>query len=136
MIVAIRKEPDNSIYIDKNIYNDERFTKEELSQSPYNYNFINVDQHYSDCEGSDFNDDFTFNIEKYNARKRQVKSENRITEIQTRLNELSQDLIQMECGAIFEDEEERIREFQDLHNELRKLLGKEPRVYNLGDVNG
>ena len=53
----------------------------------------------------------------------------RIYEIQARLNQLSQDFVQMLCGAIFEDETERKEEFRSLHNELRELLGKEERIY-------
>lgn len=55
--------------------------------------------------------------------------EKRIFEIRERLNSLTQDFIQMQCGAIFEDEAERKIEFQKLHNELRELLGQEPRRY-------
>ena len=54
---------------------------------------------------------------------------NRTYEIQARLNELTQDFTQMQCGAVFEDADERVAEFQTLHNELRTLLGKEPREY-------
>ena len=53
----------------------------------------------------------------------------RIYKIQARLNELTQDFTQMQCGAVFEDADARIKEFQTLHNELRTLLGKEPREY-------
>lgn len=53
----------------------------------------------------------------------------RISEIKPRLSQLSQDLIQAQAGAVFEDLEERKVEFQTLHNELRVLLGKEPREY-------
>lgn len=53
----------------------------------------------------------------------------RINEIQTRLNELSQDFIQADLGAVFDDLEQRQEEFKSLHNELRSLLGKEPRTY-------
>lgn len=57
------------------------------------------------------------------------RDEERIIEIQERLTNLSQDIIQMQAGAVFDDEEDRIKEFQDLHNELRQLLGKAPRIY-------
>ena len=58
------------------------------------------------------------------------QKQSRISEIQTRLNELSQDFIQAEIGAIFDDLDARKQEFKSLHNELRSLLGKEPRIYN------
>jgi hypothetical protein len=49
--------------------------------------------------------------------------------IKNRLNELSEDIIQYQCGALIMDIDERKREFAALHNELRNILGKEPRVY-------
>ena len=83
MFIAIRKEPNGSLYIDKDIYSrtqevqDENgnittqplFTDEELAQPPYNYTKVEIDDVYSDCQASDFNDDLTFNVDKYNARK-------------------------------------------------------------------
>lgn len=58
-----------------------------------------------------------------------AKKQNRILEIKHRLEQLSQDLIQAQAGAVFEDLAERKLEFQTLHNELRTLLGKLPRKY-------
>ena len=37
------------------------------------------------------------------------------------------------CGAVIDDFEERKLEFQELHNELRVLEGKEERVYVEGE---
>lgn len=55
--------------------------------------------------------------------------ERRIAEIKLRLSQLSEDFVQSWAGAHIADIEARKREFADLHNELRGLLGKEPRVY-------
>ena len=142
MFIAV-KILNNYIYIDKDIYSrthevqDENgnieivpvFTDEELSQPPYNYTKVEIDDKYSDCQASDFDEDLTFNLDKYNARKQKEKGLARIAEIKPRLEQLSQDLIQAQAGAVFEDLEERKAEFQELHNELRTLLGKEPREY-------
>ena len=57
------------------------------------------------------------------------KTQSRIKNITVRLNSLSQDLIQAQAGAVFDDIEERKQEFQTLHNELRALMGKTPRNY-------
>lgn len=192
MIIAIRKEPNGSLYMDKNIYsktetlkltlaeyiefkkenpilehtykevkelvetptivfneethltetktervlvhfvyvNKRVFTDEQLAKPPYNYTKVEIDDMYSDCQASDFNEDFTFSIEKYNLRKQKEKDLVRIAEIKPRLEQLSQDLIQAQAGAVFEDLEERKTEFQILHNTLRSLEGKEPREYN------
>lgn len=53
----------------------------------------------------------------------------RIAEIKVELNNLSQDFIQAEIGAVFNDLDARKERFRVLHNELRQLLGKEPRNY-------
>lgn len=53
----------------------------------------------------------------------------RIDYIKQKLNELSNDFVQAQLGAKFDDLEERKAEFVRLHNELRQLLGKEPRIY-------
>ena len=143
MFIAIRKEQNGSLYMDKDIYSrthevqDENgnitiqplFTDETLSKPPYNYTKVEIDDTYSDCQASDFNDDLSFNVDKYNARKQEENNQLRINEIKPRLEQLSQDLIQAQAGAVFEDLEERKAEFQVLHNELRVLLGKEPREY-------
>ena len=143
MFIAIRKEPNGTLYIDKEIYSrtqevqDEQgnittqplFSDKTLSHPPYNYTKVEIDDKYSDCQASDFNDDLTFSIEKFNARKQKQDNENRIAQIKPRLEQLSQDLIQAQAGAVFEDLEERKLEFQTLHNELRELLGKNPRLY-------
>lgn len=65
MIIAIRKEPNGSTYIDKTAL--QRFDEGTLKQPPYNYSFVEVKK--EDFEQSDFNDDLTFSLEKYNARK-------------------------------------------------------------------
>ena len=89
MKIAIRKEPNGSLYMDKEIYSrtqevrDENgnitiqplFTDETLSQPPYNYTKVAIDDKYSDCQASDFNNDLTFNVEKYNVRKQVLANE-------------------------------------------------------------
>jgi hypothetical protein len=65
---------------------------------------------------------------EYEITEEEMKNK-RITEIKPRLEQLSQDIIQSLAGAEFEDLAERKKEFQTLHNELRILLGKEPRKY-------
>ena len=61
----------------------------------------------------------------------QWKKESKIKNLTVRLNQLSQDFTQHSLGAIFDDIEERKAEFIKLHNELRVLIGKEPREYNI-----
>ena len=89
MIIAIRTGSNGSIYMDKEIYSrthevqDENgnitiqplFSDEELAQPPYNYTKVEIDDKYSDCQASDFDEDLTFNLEKYNARKQVLANE-------------------------------------------------------------
>lgn len=53
----------------------------------------------------------------------------RILQIKPQMDSLSQDFIQYYLGATIENIEERKAKFISLHNELRELLGKEPRIY-------
>lgn len=69
MIIAIRKNSSGNIYIDKTICTDERFIHVDISLPPYNYTKVEIADIYSDCIGTDFNEDLTFSVEKYNARK-------------------------------------------------------------------
>lgn len=55
----------------------------------------------------------------------------KIWNLQNRLNSLSDDFIQIYLGAEIPNINERRKEFVELHNELRSLLGKEPRNYKL-----
>lgn len=89
MFIAIRKEANGSLYMDKDIYSRTRevqdengnievvpmFTDETLSQPPYNYTKVEIDDKYADCQVSDFNEDLTFNLEKYTARKQVLADE-------------------------------------------------------------
>lgn len=62
-------------------------------------------------------------------KQAEIKKQEKIIKIKTRLEQISQDIVQSLAGAEFEDMAERQKEFQTLHNELRILLGKEPRKY-------
>lgn len=62
----------------------------------------------------------------FTAEELQAK---RANEIKIRLAELSEDFVQVWAGAVIADIEDRKREFANLHNELRGILGKEPRTY-------
>lgn len=144
MFIAIRKEPSGTLYMDKDIYSrtqevqDEQgnitiqhlFDDETLSKPPYNYTKVEIDDKYSDCIGADFNEDLTFNVEKYNARKQKELEQEELLQLKAELNSLSQDLIQAQAGAVIDNLEERKARFKVVHNRIREIMGKEPRVYN------
>lgn len=104
MKVAVRKEPEGYIYIDKTFL--ERFTEEQLEE--YNYTLVEIDDKYSDCEGFDFNDDLTFNIEKYKARIQSKDDEEKLYILQTNLEKtdyIANKLIEAET----EEERQQLR---------------------------
>ena len=109
MFIAIRKEPNGSIYIDKEIYSRTQevqdkngnitiqplFSDETLAQPPYNYTKVEIDDVYSDCQSSDFNDDLSFNVDKYNTRKQKQDNdeyENKIVALIRKKYNINQEL--------------------------------------------
>lgn len=64
--VETTKELVHFVYVTKRVVTDE-----QLSQPPYNYIKVEIDDKYSDCQASDFNDNLTFSTEKYTARKQE-----------------------------------------------------------------
>lgn len=71
MEILIRKEPNGTIYLDKT--NAMYFETLHMSEPPYNFIKITIPNDCSDCEPKDFNDDLTFSIDKYNARKEKLE---------------------------------------------------------------
>lgn len=66
----------------------------------------------------------------YTAEKLQeIERNNRISDIKARLSQLSEDFVQSLAGAVIADIEDRKKEFSELHNELRTIMGKTPRTY-------
>ena len=127
MFIALRKEPNGSLYMDKEIYSrtqevqDEQgnitiqplFTDETLSQPPYNYTKVEIDDKYSDFQVSDFNDDLTFSIEKYNARKQKQDNdeyENKIVALIRQKYNVNQEL------AILRQRDAKPLEYQEYYD--------------------
>ena len=135
MFIAIRKEPNGSLYMDKDIYSrtqevqDEQgnitiqplFTDEELAQPPYNYTKVEIDDKYSDCQASDFNDNLTFSIEKYNARKQKqdnVEYENKIVTLIRKKYNVNQEL------AILRQRDTKPEEFAEYNEYVEQCKAK------------
>lgn len=73
MEILIRKEPNGTIYLDKKSVS--YFEILNMSEPPYNFIKIQIDDKYADCTSIDFDDNLKFNVEKYNARKNAIKLE-------------------------------------------------------------
>lgn len=135
MIIAIRKEPNGTIYMDKNIYSKTKqieneqgnieivpmFSEEILSRPPYNYTKVEIEDTYSDCIGADFNEDLAFSVEKYNARKEKesvVTYENKIVaEIRKKYN-VNQEL------AILRQRDTKPEEFAEYNEYVEQCKAK------------
>lgn len=140
MIIAVRKEPNGTIYMDKEIYSrtqevqDEQgnitiqplFSDETLSKPPYNYTKVEIDDKYSDCIGADFNDDLTFNVEKYNARKQREIIIPRIAELKHLLASQDYQTIKYMQGELTEEKfnevKKQCKEWRDEINALEAGL--------------
>lgn len=108
---------------------DTIFTLDEYSKG-YEWIESNTDYTIKEIEKSNKGErQFCFELKYEVTHKEEIAIENRKFEIQERLNQLSQDFVQVWCGAEIPDINARITEFQLLHNELRILNGKEPRAY-------
>ena len=135
MKIAIRKEPNGSLYMDKEIYSriqevqDEKgnitiqplFSDETLSKPPYNYTKVEIDDVYSDCQASDFNEDFTFNVEKYNARKQKQDNEeyeNKIVALIRKKYNINQEL------AILRQRDAKPQEFAEYNEYVENCKAK------------
>ena len=126
MIIAIRKEPNGSLYMDKEIYSRTQevqdkngnievvpmFADEELTQPPYNYTKVEIDDKYSDCQASDFNQDLSFSIDKYKSRKEveaKIEYENKIVSLIRKKYNINQEL------AILRQRDTIPEEFAEYH---------------------
>ena len=136
MFIAIRKEPNGTLYIDKEIYSrtqevqDEQgnitthplFTDETLAQPPYNYTKVEIDDVYSDCQASDFDEDLTFNLEKYSARKQKEIAEPRIRELKQLLASQDYKTIKYMQGELTEEEFAEVKaQCKSWRDEINKL---------------
>ena len=126
MYIAIRKDLNGKIHIDKFLFRHRDVN--DLTGSLYSKVEI-PDDTFDYVSHMDFNDDLTFNQEKFEARIQREEDFRNLSKLKERLKELSDDMVQIQCGAVFEDKDDRIAEFREVHNEIRKIIGKEPRVY-------
>ena len=145
MFISIRKEPNGSLYMDKEIYSrtqevrDENdnittqplFSDETLSKPPYNYTKVDIDDVYSDCQSSDFNDDLTLNVEKYNERKQKQDNdeyENKIVALIRKKYNINQEL------AILRQRDAKPQEYQEYYDYVEQCKKQVKNVYNYEEV--
>ena len=145
MFIAIRKEPNGSLYIDKETYSrtqevqDEQgnittqplFSDEELAQPPYNYTKVEIDDKYSDCQASDFDEDLKLNLDKYNARKQALADEeyeNKIVALIRKKYNVNQEL------AILRQRDAKPEEFAEYNKYVEQCKEQVKNVHNYKEV--
>lgn len=75
--------------------------------------------------------EIVFTEEQIQAELQLAEQQRELKTLQAELNSLSQDLIQAQAGAVIDNLDERKARFQVVHNRIREIMGKEPRVYNM-----
>lgn len=105
MRIAIRIEENGEIYIDKHLRNDIPYT-----EPPYSFTIINIDDKYANCINTDFDNDFTLNIERYNKRIHDIEVAPRISELKQLLTDTDYKAIKYAEGEITAEEYAPIRE--------------------------
>lgn len=120
MEVCVRKESNGSIYLDKTALS--RFSREELQKEPYNYTFVEVP--FDDIQGSDFNDDLTFNLTKYNTRKTNESNTAQINELKAKLRQYDYIGVKIATGCATKEEySNEIAQCELWRQQIRKLGG-------------
>ena len=85
------------------------------------YKIVDLDDKYSDCHFDDFNDDLTFSIDKYNARKqkeKEIEYENKIVTLVRQKYNLNQEL------AILRQRDTKPEEYQEYFNYVEECKAK------------
>lgn len=119
--IVARKEDDGSIYIDKNFF--ERFT--EMDLATYGYTKVEAPE---DCRVSDFNEDLSFNFERYDSRKereRLIEYENYIVNNIRAKYTLDQEL------AILRQRDTKPNEFYEYDTYVEKCKAEAKSKFNI-----
>ena len=119
MIIGVRKEANGRLYFYKE-YASGRISEEELSKPPYNFSRVDVPDDYEDFNSADFNNDFTFNLERYKARK--LKERKEFSVEQEEINELKQQLADMDYKTSkYVDGDYTEEQWQEIVNERKAI---------------
>ena len=97
------------------------YKREDLVKPPYNYKIVEIDDKYADCVISDFNQDLSFSIDKYKARKEteaKIEYENRIVTLIRKKYNINQEL------AILRQREAKPLEYQEYYDYVEQCKEK------------
>lgn len=108
------------------------YKREDLVKSPYNYKIVEIDDKYADCVASDFNQDLSFSIDKYKARKEteaKIEYENKIVALIRKKYNINQEL------AILRQRDAKPQEFEE-YNAYVEQCKEQVKKWRLLQVNG
>ena len=115
------KKYNNKIYLDKN--NALYFEGLNMDKPPYNFKKTTIQDQYADCVGEDFNDDLTFNVNKYNKRKTKEATLIKIEELKSKLKDTDYIALKAFEGSISEAEfEPTKKQREEWRKEVDALL--------------
>lgn len=124
--VLIKKDQTGSLYFGPTSF--EHYTDADLAR--YNFTKSAVpDKYFDKLSVTDFDNNLRFIEGKYLARIQREADLEKLPDLKTELNSLSQDIVQAQAGAIIPDYEKRLARFKWVHNEIRRIELKEPREY-------
>ena len=122
MKIGIKKE-NGLIYI-QGVTSEKQ--EKQLAEQPFNFKIIDIGEAYSDCQGTDFNDDLTFNVDKYNARKGKIVALEKIAELKQKLFDTDYQVLKWKENELTDYEFEPMRlqrkAWREEIRELEKLI--------------
>lgn len=105
----------------------EKLTDEQIVTPPYNYQIVEVNEAYEDCEIMDFdliNNAYSFNVEKYNSRIKAIANNERVAELKANLTATDYKAIKYAEGEITAEEyaetKEQRRAWREEINQLEE----------------
>lgn len=120
MFIAVRKELNGNMYFDVNFF--KRFTDADLKK--YNFTKVEIPQmvDINKVYSTDFNDDLTFNIVKYQSRLRKEEINIKIKELKTKLEDLDYIGVKIATGRGTREEYSKEIELMTFYaNEINNL---------------
>lgn len=129
MHIAIRQEPNGSLYMDKYFFN--RYNDSDLNR--YGYTKVSVkDECFDDFELDDFNNDLTFNEEKYNARIKKQQQEKTVAEYENAIvNKIRKKYNLNQELAILRQKDSKPEEFYEYNNYVELCKAEVKAKFNL-----
>ena len=123
--------PTREVFVSQNEEKIERITETYDNYIENGFVKIELDEKYKDCNYFDFNDDLTFSVEKYNARKQAIANEeyeNKIVSLIRKKYNINQEL------AILRQRDTKPLEFKEYNAYVEQCKEQVKNVHNYEEV--